>query len=290
MKKVLCVFLSIFVFLVVNAQDAEILVHKVQRGESLDYIATKYGVSLEQLQSHNPFLDKYFYVGQELNVPIVKNAIDNPLLVDVGIKPYIESADIYEKQKNYSEAQKIYTRCLQERGDNAYLHFRLGRCYYLRGKWKMSIRELEKVDISEWNNPSLVNEVKLLLADAREKRAEQLESRGEIWSAIGSALVTTAAITANAYVQTKTRQTSSTVSSSSTSSSPTYSSSSNSSDGSSKSSTSSKRCRYCLGTGKCSTCNGKGTFYPEGFGIHKLEDCPNCDGGPCTHCNGTGNA
>ena len=58
------------VFLVGKTQEVEIRVHKVQRGESLEFIASKYGVSVEELQSHNSFLDKYFYVGQTLNVPI----------------------------------------------------------------------------------------------------------------------------------------------------------------------------------------------------------------------------
>ena len=45
-------------------------VHEVQRGESLEYIAAKYGVTQAELESHNMCLDKYFYVGQKLNVPV----------------------------------------------------------------------------------------------------------------------------------------------------------------------------------------------------------------------------
>ena len=47
-----------------------------------------------------------------------------------------------------------------------------------------------------------------------------------------------------------------------------------------------KPCHMCLGSGKCSTCNGKGWYY--GFGNQVL--CPNCDSnhnGVCSHCHGT---
>ena len=53
-----------------KAQEVEIRVHEVQRGESLERIAAKYDVTIDELQSNNLFLDKYFYVGQKLNVPI----------------------------------------------------------------------------------------------------------------------------------------------------------------------------------------------------------------------------
>ena len=44
--------------------------HTVQRGESLEYIAAKYGVTQAELETHNMYLGKYFYVGQQLNVPV----------------------------------------------------------------------------------------------------------------------------------------------------------------------------------------------------------------------------
>lgn len=53
-----------------KAQEVEIRVHEVQRGESLERIAAHYGVSQEEIKNNNLFLDKYFYVGQKLNIPI----------------------------------------------------------------------------------------------------------------------------------------------------------------------------------------------------------------------------
>ncbi|MBQ2540242.1 MAG: hypothetical protein II551_01185 [Paludibacteraceae bacterium] len=46
-------------------------------------------------------------------------------------------------------------------------------------------------------------------------------------------------------------------------------------------------CHFCHGTGDCWTCNGKGWVYNE-FGLEGTHDCPNCNHGRCSHCNGTG--
>lgn len=56
------------------------------------------------------------------------------------------------------------------------------------------------------------------------------------------------------------------------------------------SSSSGSRCRLCLGTGKCQTCNGKGWYYDNAFGLSRDYICPNCPNhnGKCNFCNGTG--
>lgn len=70
MKKLLCFLLLLPISFVCMAQEVEIRVHEVQRGESLEHVAARYGITVEELNSYNLFLDKYFYVGQKLNVPI----------------------------------------------------------------------------------------------------------------------------------------------------------------------------------------------------------------------------
>lgn len=67
------------------------------------------------------------------------------------------------------------------------------------------------------------------------------------------------------------------------------STSSSSSSYSSSSSSSGRDCGLCLGTGKCSKCNGRG-YYDEigiGSGRHACPACPNSSG-RCSCCNGTG--
>ena len=90
------------------------------------------------------------------------------------------------------------------------------------------------------------------------------------------------------YYGTSSAGSSSSYSSHSSSSSSSASTRASSSSSSTSSSSSSKICRLCAGTGKCSTCNGKGTYYPEGYGIRQLKDCPNCSNGKCSSCGGTG--
>ncbi len=304
MKKLLCLILSMPMFIWAVAQESESHVHVVQRGESLERIATMYGTTVEELYRHNQFLNNHFYVGQKLNVPVevlsgneLTFSENRPLVEErkqelADIHVYMKDAEALEFRKKYSKANKIYTNCLKEFGENAYIHYRMGRCYYLRGKWKKSILELRKAVNSKDLSPEIDNEVRDLLAQATDRREEQLERRSEMWSAIGASLATTVAVTANAFVQAKTSsststRTSSTSYGSSGSGSSSYSSGSSSSSGS-VSSSSSKRCSFCLGSGKCKTCNGKGTYYPEGFGLHELTDCPNCSDGTCSHCHGSG--
>ena len=76
------------------------------------------------------------------------------------------------------------------------------------------------------------------------------------------------------------------------SSSSSYSSrrSDSSSSTSSSSSSSGRQCRLCLGSGKCKTCNGKGWYYDNAFGLDRDYVCPNCHNhdGRCSSCGGTG--
>lgn len=50
-----------------------------------------------------------------------------------------------------------------------------------------------------------------------------------------------------------------------------------------------QQCTFCLGTGKCQSCNGKGYYYNP-LDLSKTVSCPNCDNnhnGVCSHCHGT---
>ncbi len=91
MKKLLCFLLLLPISFVCMAQEVEVRVHEVQRGESIEYVAARYGVTVEELNSYNLFLDKYFYVGQKLNVPI-------------KVKPKVESS--YLENYSYNEKPK----------------------------------------------------------------------------------------------------------------------------------------------------------------------------------------
>jgi len=48
-------------------------------------------------------------------------------------------------------------------------------------------------------------------------------------------------------------------------------------------------CHFCYGTGVCSTCNSRTGQMHNGW-TGGYQDCPNCVGGVCSHCGGTGKA
>lgn len=67
MKKLLLSFALILVSISISAQRN--LSHTVQRGETIESVANKYGISVRDLQQANPSTKEYFYVGMILNIP-----------------------------------------------------------------------------------------------------------------------------------------------------------------------------------------------------------------------------
>lgn len=78
MNKYFCILAMMFICVNVSfAQSTTI--HNVQRGETLEQIAQKYGVSVEALKQANPNIEDFFYVGLRLNIPEKRDdVIQNP--------------------------------------------------------------------------------------------------------------------------------------------------------------------------------------------------------------------
>lgn len=92
MKKVINALLQIAVTallclsLSVAAQTtAQVATHIVERGETLNSIAQKYGVTEQQILDINPDAAQFIYVGMELNIPTTKNVMTTPVEVDERI-------------------------------------------------------------------------------------------------------------------------------------------------------------------------------------------------------------
>lgn len=66
-KRFLCSLLLAISVLVCMAQTTQ--KHTVQRGETMESIAQKYGVTVSAMKEANPNIGEYFYVGMVLNVP-----------------------------------------------------------------------------------------------------------------------------------------------------------------------------------------------------------------------------
>lgn len=65
-------FAAVCISIATMAQS--VVLHTVQRGETVASVAKKYNISEEQLRKANPDVDVYFYVGMKLNIPVANTA------------------------------------------------------------------------------------------------------------------------------------------------------------------------------------------------------------------------
>ena len=68
MRKLLLLFIMLIGTSVVNSQDK----HTVLRGETLNSIANKYGLTVDRLKQENPITENVFYVGMSLTIPQIE--------------------------------------------------------------------------------------------------------------------------------------------------------------------------------------------------------------------------
>ena len=204
MKKLLCLILSLHMFLWIFAQETESRVHIVQRGESIDRIASKYGTTVEELYRHNQFLNTHFYVGQKINIPAVisepEQDVVNMTPTNVNVtkssskstrilddESLLRQAAHLESNRKFSKAQKIYKSILKH-DSSARLYFLNGRCYYQDKKWKKAIRQLRLATI--WKDCDAETEIsaRTLLESAQQQRKAQLQRRSQMWAVIGASV------------------------------------------------------------------------------------------------------
>lgn len=70
-------FLSLIALMLSVSVFAQAVVHTVQRGETLESIAQKYGVSTQDLLNANPDAKEYLYTGMKISIPAVQKAVAN---------------------------------------------------------------------------------------------------------------------------------------------------------------------------------------------------------------------
>lgn len=99
MKNFVLATLLFFTTLYVQAQS--ITTHTVQRGETIESVAQKYGVSVADLTQANPDLSEYFFVGMKLTIPEKKTG--NSAVVDKKPStPSVPSESSVEETKEIS--------------------------------------------------------------------------------------------------------------------------------------------------------------------------------------------
>lgn len=274
-------------------QPPNIITHTLQRGESLEILAERYGTKVEAIRALND-LDVVF-TGMELQIP-VPVASESRLMAsgsnggDSAYEMEVEAADLLLSQRDYKKAEKAYTGIMKRYGgaDNC-IDALYGRaiCHYNRGKWKAAIKDLDALVNNANCSPAISEHGRELLATAYQKRQEQREERFQAWGSFISTAISTAA---DVYVAVETNKQQARAAKNAAKSGGSASSSGGGSDdddddggySASSSSSSSKRkgCSKCGTTSSCGVCNGDGHYLDTSFGLDQERKC--------THCNGSG--
>ena len=257
MKRLLCLFVCVHFLLPGIAQEVERRIHEVQRGESLDYIAAKYNVSVDEIQNHNQFLDKYFYVGQKLNVPI-------------KIKPKVERS--YSESSSYRE--RTMTKKKRTNGGWEYTPSMYASPFPMSGGFGNPLLDPGYALMQTQQQMSLAQQSLQERWRIEQQSQQFFQNQNNAWQTMPASgawnsvpiMVETPAYVPSEPIGGK------------------YGSE-NKINSSSKTSSSSP-CYLCHGIGKCWTCNGNRTYLNPLTG--KYIDCPNCTDGLCSHCHGSG--
>ncbi len=277
--------------------------HTLQRGETLEFVAQMYGVSVDAIKEANPHL-KGFYTGIVCVIPDTPHThiADSEPLVDLTVNTsnsYVDElrakAEEYSSHKRYKRAAKTYSAILKIDHSMEDVYNR-GLNYYNAGKWKHAITDLSTVSSSDDCAAWMKTHSKRVLTDARKKREEQLEARGELWSGIAMLGLTAAAATATAVAAHEAQKSSlSGTTSYSASGSSSYSSSSSDDD---RSTSSASSASSSSSGQKCGVCGGKGYTieYASTFGLNDEKYCSECGKNvpaghyhqTCTYCGGDG--
>lgn len=320
MKKILFAIILTLIVTSIKGQTQNNFTHTVQRGETIELIAQKYGVSVDQIKQINPNMD-IFFTGLKIQVPAViesasthnnqssnscneRTKADNTNSFHSGTDnvlhhiPSIDNNDmlyraaVLESEGKNNKALKIYKK-VAKTNDDAEVWFRYGRCCYNAGKWKEAIKALESVPYKTSVTQEINKSAQKILAYARTERENQLKRRSQFWASVGETFLTVSAMAATTYAETKYDSKSSNYNNSS---SGTYNYSSVDTDhseykNSSQRNSTGKICRTCKGDGKCISCHGEGVRTDNYFGTGKdySKKCGVCGGkGTCGVCNGTG--
>lgn len=291
---------------VVSCHQVAAFKHIVDKGETLESIALKYGITAQSIIRANPGVDDFICGGMELDIPRQNSAAATSSVIEKGaeiVRMACKAADDMLDAGEYAKAQKSYSLIIKQLGGKyacTDAYYGRGIAYYNQGNWEKAIPDFEKVVSGPTCGATVKSHSSTLLAQARDKREGQLRQRSEAWSQFFAETAAVATyIVAGSQAATPKNSAAGTVSSSgsyssSSSSSSSYTSSSGSQNSQSGSSAS-KSCPsvniangkyYCANSGRCGMCGGDGLMSGSfGLGANTLK-CTLCGGtGKCKYCN-----
>ncbi len=83
-KTILLLFL--FVANITACMAQTVITHTIQRGETIESIAKKYGITVEELKKENPTLERMHYVGMSLKIPMTSQSKQKEGMRNVSIE------------------------------------------------------------------------------------------------------------------------------------------------------------------------------------------------------------
>ena len=175
--------------------------HQVQRGETYALIASRYGISVEELMAANPDSDGCF-VGMEINIPEGRQKSNQISFLTPKDLARMDAAYDYLNRGKYKKAIKAYSEVIKI-SPSATAYFNRGIGYYNSEKYKSAIEDFETAQYRSDCADGLKERCVELIGKAKELRREQHKRRNSLWGRITAVLVGTAAVTATTYMAAK---------------------------------------------------------------------------------------
>lgn len=266
-----------------------IITYTVKRGDSMESIAEKYGITAEVLRLFNPYMD--CYVGVELEVPFYGSASEAEESIAASENSALQEGNFYFDRKDYKKAIECYNRTIKNGTAPIQAYYKRGLAWYNREKYRQAIDDMGYVVSNDASNR--YPDASDYYSKAKELQAQRDEANSQAWGELFGMVLSTAAVVTTNISANKNKARSSSESTQgyeSNDSSDDYDSSDDISTGTSKSTSKKKS--------KCGTCSGRGytVEYTAGYGLSDKKYCSECGKTvPITHyhktchqCNGTG--
>lgn len=228
MKRLLCLLCCSFLLFATYAQTEEptTLCHIVRRGESLDFLAERFGVAAAQLSALNDGATDFF-AGMRVVLPFPnelrgksdgKEPLDDDILSELyRYRDLCTQADSFFAHSDFYYAHARYDEAIQ--GFDGYFDcsgakYARAVCSYHAKNWETARREFDRVidggacseqvlAVAKAYREVCSQHEEALLERRWAVEAERKERRRERWRNIGAGLVQAAGAVAQAYVQTR---------------------------------------------------------------------------------------
>lgn len=211
--------------------------HTVGKGETLETIVKKYGVTLDDLKKVNPRLNKVYY-GMKIAIPGKKNQSTIELSqnnvpeesITRSALAYIGFAEDYIKEGKHKKAIKELDKSLEIQ-ETVKARWLRGKCYFYEEKWKKALDDLDFVRNHQLTDHTTRSNAETMYNNAYNSYELKRAERTELWTQIGAGVVLAAAVVGTAAIAGKSSSSSGTSTGGATGSSGDYDTGDSSSSG-----------------------------------------------------------